>query len=385
VAGASVAALITAIPAAADGARAEFQSGAHTPGYTVNLGKGHQQEETTLFALRLDGGGLLRTYCVEISVKVDPSRPMLERSWDRFPNPDSPFHAHRTEINWVLHHGYPAIKLAALEKELTGHGVDLHNGLNRREAIAGTQAAVWHYSDAKNLDRETPVPGHRAAGADVLALYDYLTGEDNVGIGEQPTPALQVTPKDITGEAGERIGPFTVSTTGRITSLSAELPDDVTLTDAEGNELTASEIGDSTEIYLDVPADAEAGEGSFRLKGRAHLDTGRLFVSEHYQQKPAQSLIVAESDKANLAATASVHWTAAPATTPSETSSATPAPTTSSEAAPVPTTETPVSPQSESGELAQTGFSALTPVLIGVGLLAVGGLLLLLQRRRRGA
>lgn len=388
IAGASIAAMLGGVPAAADEAQAKIDKHGGDNGYQVNLGHGYEYMKTVLFKLDLDGGNSLRSYCVEIDVPIDPERALQERPWGEFPNPHSPFHENRDKINWVLHHGYPANDLAAIEGVLTGQGAELDNGLDKKEAIAATQAAVWHFSDGKDLDRDNPAQGKGAdeqTDADVLALYDYLTGDANVGIGAQPDPALELTPEEISGNAGERLGPFTVSTTGDITGLNSDLPEGVVLTDAEGNELAGDDITDGTEVYVDVPADAETGEGSFELEASAHLDTGRLFVSKNYARKAAQSLIVAASDRTKLTAGASANWQAAPQpTTPPETTTQ-PAPTTSSQVAAPPTTETPVSPQANEDSLAQTGFSALTPILIGVGLLAAGVGALLFQRRRKNA
>lgn len=384
IAGVSVAALLGGVPASADAVKATF-TGHNASGHRVNLGGNYANMATTLFELKVADTGSVNAYCVEIDVRVDPSRPTFEQPWDAFPNPESPFHENRNDISWVLHHGYPANDLSALEQTLTENGASLHDGLSKKEAIAGTQAAVWHYSDVKDLDRKNPVPGNAQAGDDVLALYDYLTGEANEGIGEEPTPALEVSPKEKAGKAGDRIGPFTVSTTGDITGLTAELPGGVTLTDADGTELAASDITNGTEVYVDVPADAADGGGSFGLEASAHLATGRLFVSEDYEKKPAQSLIVAQSDTATLTTSASVSWEAAsqPTTPPAETTTTPAPPTTSAPAGGAPTTQAPVSPQANSGELAQTGFSPLTPLLIGAGLIVVGAGAVLLQRRRK--
>ncbi|OQO90743.1 TQXA domain protein [Saccharomonospora piscinae] len=384
-AGATALALsLGSVPAAADEGKADFAEGG-TSGYRVNVNGGFQK--TTLFALDHNGSSL-RAYCVEISVNVDENRSLFETPWNEFPNPDSPFHANRDHINWVLHHGFPVQDLGALEQTLTEQGAELHDGLNKREAVAATQAAVWHYSDGKDIDREDPVrsddPG---ADADVLALYDYLTGESNVGVSE-PNASLEIGPEHATGEAGERIGPFTVTTGGQIDELATNVPEGVTVTDAEGNELTAGDITDGTELYLDVPAELAEGSGEFALSATAQLPTGRLFVSEGYDRKPAQSLILASSEDTKLSAMAGAEWTAAPApTTPEEPTETTPtAPgTTESQPAPVETSQPSVTPQANSDDLAQTGFSALTPLLIGVGLVGAGAGAIFLQRRRKSA
>ncbi|RBM19384.1 TQXA domain protein [Prauserella sp. PE36] len=386
-AGASAAVMLSAPPAAADDVTAWLHEPAHTSGYAVNIGGG--TVGTTLFGLKVDDGSLLKVYCVEIDVKIDPSRSLSEKPWDEFPNGESPFHENRDKLNWVLQNSYPALPTGDIENALAERGVEFDNGLSKREAITATQAAVWHYSDGKDLDLENPLKSDdEGAEHDVAALYEYLTGEANVGIGDQPTPTLDITPDVSTGSAGERLGPFTVSTTGEITEVNSELPEGVTLTDAEGNELAAGAIADGTEFYVDVPADAPEGAANIELKGTAQVATGRLFVAKNYDKKAAQSLIVAQADKSTLTTGASANWIAGTPETSTTTPSAettTEAPPTSSEVAAPPTTEAPVSPQADSGDLAETGVSITTPIIIGAVLIGAGVGALLLQRRRKNA
>ncbi len=259
------------------------------------------------------------------------------------------------------------------------------------EAISATQAAVWHFSDGIDLDRDHPLPGVGSGepGAatqdnadDVLALYDYLVGDDNVGIGEEDTPQLEVEPTELSGQAGDRIGPFTVSTTGSIDALVAHLPEGVTITDVDGVELDASKIKNGTQLYLDVPEDATDGDGTFDLTASASVQTGRLFVGKHYDQHPTQSLIVAQSEESKITVTAGGKWTATPPPTspPSSTTPTTTTPpttSTTSEAAPAPQPK-------NTGGLAETGASIMAPVVIGLVLVGAGvGALLFLRRRRR--
>lgn len=389
--GASAALALGALPASADEAEGHVDGGEH--GYNVNLGDGYRNMSTELFNLGLAGGSSLQAYCVEIDVNLDPKRGLVEKPWDEFPNDASPFDDNRDKINWVLQNGYPVLDTAELEQRLAGDDapVTFDSGLDEREAVAATQAAVWHYSDGKDLDREHPISSHGAddsAAADVVALYDYLTGEANTGIGDQPKPALEVSPDGAAGTAGEKLGPFTVSTTGEITDLKTELPDGVKITDADGKELTVAELADGARFFVDVPAEAAEGNGSFELTASAHVATGRLFVADDYAEKPAQSLIVASSEDTTLAGGGSVSWEAAPETTvpPTETpSSEAPAPAPSSEVAPPAPTETSVKPQADSGDLAETGVSIMTPIIIGAVLLGAGIGALLLQRRRKNA
>jgi TQXA domain-containing protein len=390
VVGASVALMMTAgVPAGADPASGKVDPKGYTHGYHVNVGKKHSDISASLISLELTDGSRLQTYCVEIKTDIDTKHQMVEQPWDKYPSEDSPFHANRDKINWVLHNGYPVVGTDALTQVLTERGVALKNGVDQKEAISATQAAVWHFSDGTKLDKTNPLPtGPQDAKADVVALYDYLTGEANTGLGEQPTPALAVAPADLSGTAGERIGPFTVSTTGDVEKLTTELPEGVKVTDVDGVELAAEQIKNGAQLYLDVPADAEGGKGTFELTASASVDTGRLFVGENYgKKKKTQSLIVATAEKSEIVAGAGANWTEKVVAPPSstteqpptstETTSATVAPTSSS-AAPVP------QPKNTAGELADTGASIFAPIVIGLVLVGAGvGALFFLRHRKR--
>lgn len=390
VVGASVALMVSAaIPAGADPAVGKVDSQNYTHGHHVNLGGKYKDLSASLISFELTDGTQLKMYCVEIATPIDKKHQMVERPWDQFPNKKSPFHKNRDKINWILHHGFPVVGADKLTKVLTDQGATLNDGIDQKEAISATQAAVWHFSDNKNLNKSNPLPDQsQDAKDDVVALYEYLTGEANVGIGDQPTAALEVAPAELSGEAGTRIGPFTVNTTGDIDKLTTKLPEGVKVTDVDGVELTADKIKNNAQLYLDVPADAEGGDGTFELTATASIDTGRLFVGENYgKRKKTQSLIVATADKSELVASAGGTWTEA--TTPPSTSTEAP-PTSTTETAP-PTTETTTTeapapqPKAESGDLAETGASIFTPILIGVVLVGAGIGAVLFQRHRKRA
>lgn len=391
VAGASVALMMTAaFPAGADPVSGRVDSSGSTGGYNVNVGSGRYADEiTSLIGFELADGTKLQMYCVEINTRIDGKHGMVEQAWDSYPNPKSPFNTNRDKINWVLHHGYPVQSTDAISKVLIDQGVKLTNGIDKKEAISATQAAVWHFSDDMNLNEKNPFPegkGPRDSRADVVALYKYLTGAANVGIGDQPTPALAVSPTDASGTAGQKIGPFTVSTTGDIRKLTTELPDGVKIVDANGAELTADTIENGTQLFLDIPAGTAEGAGKFELTATAGVDTGRLFVGEDYANKPTQSLIVATSEATEIVASAGGKW--APTAPPTSETTTPPATTTSPAAPTSETTTSPAAPapqpKNTSGDLAQTGASILAPVIIGVVLLGAGiGSLLFLRRRKR--
>jgi TQXA domain-containing protein/LPXTG-motif cell wall-anchored protein len=338
-----------------------------TVGYRLNLGKGGDYI-AELFEMKLSNGSILKLYCVQITVGLRTDVDMVERPWSKYPAA-GPFEKNSAKINWVLHHGYPGLGLDALGSALGKAGVKVNDGISEREAIAATQAAVWHFSDGVNLDATKPLAEEKSpeANADVAALYGYLTGDQNKGIGEQPKPTLNIAAEKTEGVAGSKIGPFSVATTGDITALTSQLPDGVKITDADGKELKAKDVKDGSKLYVDVPANTKAGKGGFSLKATGELDTGRLFVAENYARQPAQSLIVADSEKTDVTANAAASWTEAGA------------PATS--AAPT----TPAGSTGGGGDLANTGVDAAVPFTLGGLLLGGGALMLLLNRRRSRA
>lgn len=377
-------AVMAAAPVAAEPAKGTLTR-EKTTGLELNIVGMAKPIDASLMHMRLADGSTLKVYCVEIHTDARHDQAMVERPWDSYPNAQSPFHANRNKINWVLHHGYPATSLDELRKLKLAWSPD---GLEEYEAIAATQAAIWHFSDGTKLDESDPTAGdensHEDANPDILALYKHLTA-DARDDAEHPTPVLEINPDAVEGKAGTLVGPFKVTTNGAITEIAADLPDDVEITDAEGEELKAEEIADGTDVFFKVPAGAEDGEGSFKLTTKSKVDVGRLFVGEDYAKVPAQSLIVAESEETSIDAEAKATWKAAPVTTTTSVAPTTGATTTTPQAV-APTTTPSVSPVAQAkNDLPDTGASILVPVLVGLGLLGAGAGALIYQRRRKSA
>ncbi|WP_166659010.1 thioester domain-containing protein [Labedaea rhizosphaerae] len=356
----SVALLVAALPAYADTpAHGTYQPGGED-GYSVKMQGENEALQTSLIKLKLDDGTVLQTYCVQIDVNLDRQHGMTEKPWDSYPDKNLPFNQNRAKINWVLHNSYPAAHNGDLAAIAGDTAIQFHDGLDAREAITATQAAIWHFSDGK--DMVAPNQGDADDQADIVALYQYLTGPKNVGIEENENPSLALTPDSIKGKSGDKLGPFTIKTNGTIKELTSELPEGVKITDADGKAIASGTLKNGSKVYLSVPADAAAGSATLTVKANAHFDTGRLFVGDNYAEKPSQTLIVATGTDTELEASANASWTVAPKTT----------------------TTTPPAPQgSNGGGLANTGASIFVPVLVGVVLVGAGVGALLFQRRRR--
>jgi TQXA domain-containing protein/LPXTG-motif cell wall-anchored protein len=362
--------MAAAIPAAADAATGKIEGVAQT-GVKVKIkdSKGVQDFDTELFKLVV-GDSVLQTYCVGLHTDVDPKKKpdYVEVPWNKHPNPQSSFAKNAANINWVLHYGYPTVKEADLQKVLETNGAKFPDKLSREEALAGTQAAVWHYSDGAELDADATPGSSAQTAADVREVFKYLTGAANKGIADQPKPELTLEPKKLSGKPGDLIGPFAVSTNAKDLVLKSSMPTGVKLTDKAGNELPKADAAktlaslDKYEFYVKVPADMAEGKAEITISGESTLTLGRLFISTDPVKNPSQEMILAKTDTVPLQTQGEANWTAA---------------------AP-PTSETPQpQPKNTNDELANTGASVLMPVVIGVVLVGAGVGALVFQRRRR--
>jgi TQXA domain-containing protein len=365
--GAGAALLVTALPAAA-GTTGTYTPDLNQRGDTVKIGG--EPTVTTLLGLKLEDGNQLETYCVEIDVTAKKGAALAESPWSEYPDAGEQFNVHPEKVLWILHHSYPNVDLDTLSKAV---GVTL----DKEEAIAGTQAAIWHLSNGANLDDDNP--------ADIKALYGYLIGDANVGLDEQPAMSLSITPEQAgEAEAGQSAGPFTVHTTASSVELTVDGPDGVKVVDAEGKAL--SEVADGTEFWLSAPAGTVPGEATVHATAQAEVQKGRLFVGVDNKEHPTQTLIVASNTETRAKAEASAKWvakvteTTETTTTTTESSPVTSDTTPSNAFTETPTTTAP--PQAQGGSLPNTGAPVLQALGVALVLIGAGVGALLLQRRR---
>src|SRR5664280_930254 len=59
------------------------------------------------------------------------------------------------EVVWIMRHSFPTLSTAELSRDLRAAGVPIGPAdLKEHEAIAGTQAAIWHLTNGLNLDTQ---------------------------------------------------------------------------------------------------------------------------------------------------------------------------------------------------------------------------------------
>lgn len=116
-------------------------------------------------------------YCIEASVAGDlydtgrvQNFSQFSRSTDTNNKLRNDFDRYR-KLNWIAHHGSPAVGLDDL-----GKAAGVKGRLNVLDANNATQFALWHFSDDIDFSKGIHNPSTKA-------VYDYLTGPANVGQG----------------------------------------------------------------------------------------------------------------------------------------------------------------------------------------------------------
>ncbi|MEV6578395.1 thioester domain-containing protein [Streptomyces sp. NPDC051582] len=370
------AALLAAALAAAPGARAAADSGTPAPrtpegasavldglktyGQAVLHAKDGsvRQIPAGLYEMRVDGGGMLQTYGVGVTGNAQPQARYSESGWSGSLLAGN---GEAGRIRWVLEHSYPQLNdLAGLAKA-AGAGA-----LTAESAAAGTQVAIWRLADGAQVEAADPA-------AEKLA--DYL--QRSAGRLPEPPASLGLDPGSVSGPVGTRLGPVTVRTGAQsvtVTPDAAAAAMGVRVVDADGRPVSTAANG--SELYFEVPAGTPDGSASVTVQGSTKVPVGRVFTSE----VPSQAQIVAGSSQSALAATASAVW---PQPVVVEGAGATgdgPAVTQAAAAAAAASSE----PSPDDERLATSGSSAATPVIasLAVGLVVLGGLVVLLLRKR---
>lgn len=263
-----------------DGLKTYDRAVIHTDG-------GDQQIPAGLFEMTVDGGGTLKTYCVDVHRPTQEQAKYLETSWDQTSlgtNRDA------GKIRWILEHSYPQIDdLSALAKQA---GVD---SLTEQTAAAGTQVAIWRYSDHVKVDALDPK-------AEKLA--DFLETNARGGAAD-PRASLTLEPNAVSGKAGEKLGPVTVSTNaGRVTVAppADAAASGVKVVGKDGKPVTAAANG--SELYFDVPADAADGSSSLTVQATTSVPVGRAFAGV----TQSQTQILAGSSESTVSAGATATW-----------------------------------------------------------------------------
>ncbi|WP_344106493.1 thioester domain-containing protein [Nocardiopsis rhodophaea] len=333
-----------------------------------------------LFNLKLEGGQTLQTYCIDYETSIVDDAEYVEGDWANYPGKGD-FAADSAKVHWILQNSYPTVGDPAVLASKSGA-----TGLSAGQAVAGTQAAIWHFSNGVELDRKS-----FENDKNVIKLYEYLV--EKAAPIEEPEPSLTITPESAEGKAGETVGEFKVETSGDSVPLDLSAPEGVELVDLETGK-PVEKVASGGSFGVKVPKDAEPGEATVSASTSAEVKVGRLFKGVE-GQKDTQTLITAKTSKHIVTSEVTVKWaeaekpkpTPTPTDKPSETPS--PAPTPDDKESPTPAPddkETPApKPDDSKPSLPVTGAALTGLVAAGVAAVGAGGGAIYLSRKRRSA
>ncbi|WP_371627856.1 LAETG motif-containing sortase-dependent surface protein [Streptomyces sp. NBC_01116] len=239
-----------------------------------------------LFEMNVEGGGRLQTYCIDIHNPTQNNAKYLETPWGQTSlgtNKDA------GKILWILRNSYPqAGDLNALAQK-AGAGQ-----LTPKTAAAGTQVAIWRFSDGAKVE---------AKNEQAEKLADWL--EAQAQSLQEPKTSLTLDPNAVSGKSGDKLGPVTVHTDADAVSVAANADAaaaGVKVTDKNGQPVTSAANG--TELYFDVPAGTADGKASLTAKTTTQVPVGRAFASA----SKSQTQILAGSTESTITADATANW-----------------------------------------------------------------------------
>lgn len=272
---------------------------------SVDTGGGHVIQGG-LFTLKTADGKTIQTYCVDIghSVKLKDHVKYQESNWASS-SLGAPGKAEATgKIRWILEHSYPKLSLDAVKA-----AAGVKGDFTEQDAAAGTQAAIWRFSDNKTA--ATPLD------KEARQLTEYLAGSGNTGLPVEPAPSLDLDPASVNGKSGDKLGPFTLNSSAeqvRLTVSGDSSGGKVGLLDKDGNAVTdlKGPIAKDTKLFLDVPAGTAAGSATVKASAKTTVPTGRVFLSVGYTpEKHSQTMILAGSEQLTVDKTVKATWTQA--------------------------------------------------------------------------
>ncbi|MFI1676917.1 Cys-Gln thioester bond-forming surface protein [Streptomyces sp. NPDC020607] len=247
-----------------------------------------QQVPAGLFEMSVDGGGTLQTYCIDILNPTQKDAKYQETPWS-----GTSLNGNRDagKIRWILQNSYPQVNdLAALARKAGARS------LTAQTAAAGTQVAIWRYSDGAKVDAVDPQ-------AEKLADYLYKSARNSA----EPKASLTLEPSAVSGRAGKRLGPVTVRTDAESVTVTPPADSEASGVKVVGkNGKPVKSARDGSRLYFNVPKDAPDGAAALSVQTSTTVPVGRAFASE----TRSQTQILAGSSESTVSATATANWAA---------------------------------------------------------------------------
>ncbi|MFF0447529.1 Cys-Gln thioester bond-forming surface protein [Streptomyces sp. NPDC004609] len=252
--------------------------------------KGEEEPQTMnagVFEMTVDGGGKLKTYCIDIYNPTVDDAKYQETPWEQT-SLNSNENAGR--ILWILKNSYPEVD------DLTALAAKAGTGpLTEKTAAAGTQVAIWRFSDDVKVTADDE-------NAEKLATYL----EKNAAKLQEPKASLTLDPNAVSGKPGSRLGPVTVQTNASSASLALSadaIAGGVKLVDEAGKPVTSGANG--SKVFFDVPAGAADGTATLTAQATTSVPVGRAFAPAVGK---SQTMILAGSSESTVTANATASW-----------------------------------------------------------------------------
>lgn len=245
----------------------------------------NQKVPAGLFEMTVDGGGKFKTYCIDIHNPTQDQAKYLETPWNQT---SLGTNKNAGRIRWILEHSYPKIDDLQALADKAGTGP-----LTEQTAAAGTQVAIWRYSDDADVT---------ASDKQAEKLADWL--EKKATVTAEPKASLALEPVAVSGRSGQRVGPVTVRTNAGQVSVTppADSASGVRITDKKGKAVTTAANG--SQLYFDIPAGAADGSASLTVQATTSVPVGRAFAGA----TKSQTQILAGSSESTVSASATATW-----------------------------------------------------------------------------
>lgn len=293
---------LAATPAVADGIKAKYKGNNGDQGQQIAVKGGTPWAGVK--NLEVDGTGeILSTYCIDYTNPVGEGDNYSEGEWADtwLGKPENK--AAAAKIKWILINSFPTKTVADLKTAANVAGLD------QREAGAATQAAIWHFSDKIELDKD------KEKNDDVEKLYDYLLANAKADTDTSTKFSLELTPDNVAGKPSDKpgVGPLTVNTSAKGKEITAKLdgaPAGTKLVDKDGKEVTGK-VGDQDKLYVKPADGSNTGAATVQVSGTSTVDIGRVFQGvKKNSDKSAQLLILAGQKPVKVDDESKVKWAA---------------------------------------------------------------------------
>ena len=269
---ASLAGLSTAAQAAVNDAYKYF--GSTSAGANVRLTGSTSNFSTRLYNLTGQGSATSTSgYSVDFTGSPPTSNNnYTEAEWSSLPQATAV--ANRGAVEWILKNSFPRVTTTTLRATLQAHpdfAAFPSGNFSESEAIAATQAAIWHFTDGKDLDQTNTSVNSARTRLFTQYLVQEAAGK-TAATGQAPAVEVQSDSgrTSFAVEPSGAFGPFTLASSTTAT-LTATGP--ARLVDAAGATLSGLQQPGTSFWVLPTATPAAAGSVTVRAQTSAVTTT----------------------------------------------------------------------------------------------------------------